>query len=210
MCALTRYTASHLFINTANGFEPQRTNNFEMVITGLSTIKPAGDDVYSEKVANMLKNMGDDLVLSIKNGFTPKENISTLEVPYGNSLVKFAGKPTYDDGTIIWNDYYDKDIELILKAWQRAASNPKNGAIGDAKNYKRECIMTMYSPGYTVARRWLIHGCWVNHVNGDDMGNENNSIRTLSAGFVYDWAERQETENEIISHSMATGANSII
>ena len=202
-----KYMASHLFINTDNGFEPQRTNNFEMSITGLSNLKPAGGGDYSPKVRAMLNNMSDDLVLSIKNGFTPKENISVLTVPYGNSEVKFAGRPTYDEGSIIWNDYYDKDIELLLKAWQMAAFNPQNG---DAKNYKLEAIMTMYSPGYTVARRWLIHGCWLASVNGDDMGNENNSIRTLSAQFVYDWAQRMEEANEITSHNAVTGENTII
>lgn len=205
-----KYMASHLFINTNNGFEPQRTNNFEMSITGLSNLKPAGGGDYSPKVRAMLNNMSDDLVLSIKDGFTPQEKISVLPVPYGNSEVKFAGRPTYDEGSIRWNDYYDKDIELLLKAWQMAAFNPQNGAVGDAKNYKLEAIMTMYSPGYTVARRWLIHGCWLAAVNGDDMGNENNSIRTLSAQFVYDWAQRMEEANEITSHNAVTGENTII
>ena len=205
-----KYMASHLFINTDNGFEPQRTNNFEMSITGLSNLKPAGGGDYSPKVRAMLNNMSDDLVLSIKNGFTPQEKISVLPVPYGNSEVKFAGRPTYDEGSIIWNDYYDKDIELLLKAWQMAAFNPQNGAVCDAKNYKLEAIMTMYSPGYTVARRWLIHGCWLANVNGDDLGNENNSIRTLSAQFVYDWAQRMEEANEITSHNAVSGENTII
>ena len=96
--------ASHLFVNTDNGFEPQRTNNFEMSISGLSNLKPAGGGDYSAKVRAMLNNMSDDLILSIKNGFTPKENISVLTVPYGNSEVKFAGRPSYDEGSIIWND----------------------------------------------------------------------------------------------------------
>ena len=205
-----KYMASHLFVNTDNGFEPQRTNNFEMSISGLSNLKPAGGGDYSAKVRAMLNNMSDDLILSIKNGFTPKENISVLTVPYGNSEVKFAGRPSYDEGSIIWNDYYDKDIELLLKAWQMAAYNPQNGAVGDAKNYKLNAIMTMYSPGYTVARQWNIHGCWLASVNGDDMGNENNSIRTLSAQFVYDWAERIVDANEIVSHSAFDRSNTSI
>lgn len=207
---MLNYAASHLFINTKNGFEPQRTNNFYMSISGLSNLRPAGGGDYSPKIRAMLNNMSDDITLSIKNGFTPKENISVLTVPYGNSEVKFAGRPTYDEGTIIWNDYYDKDIELILKAWQKAAYNAEKGFVGDASNYKLTAIMTMCSPGYTVERSWRIHGCWLANVNGDDMGNEGNSIRTLSAQFVYDWAERLEDANEIVSHSIASEGNIII
>lgn len=192
--------AGTLFLTTENGFEPQRTNNFELQITGLDTIKNAGmtssnkkTNGYSQAIYNRLQNIADELVLSVKTGFSPKENVSTLEVPYGNSKVKFAGIPSYEDGTVAWNDYYDKDTELILKAWQSAAYNAKTGAVGDAADYKRTAYMTMYSPSGKVGRRWKLHGCWVSSVNGDDMSNESNAVRSLSATFVYDWAERLET-----------------
>lgn len=194
-----RQLASHLFMTSENGYEPQRTNNFEFQVVGLDSIVNADPDAgnssyngYSQAVFNKLKDT-DNLVLSVKAGFSPKENVSTVNVAYGNSHVKFAGIPTYDDGNIVWNDYYDKDTELVLKAWQSAAYNARTGSVGDARNYKRTAYMTMYSPSGNAIRRWKIFGCWVSTVNGDDLSNDNNAIRTLSATFVYDYAVRLET-----------------
>lgn len=193
-----RQLASHLFMTSENGYEPQRSNNFEFQVVGLDTIVNAdpsstgsSTNGYSQEIYNKLQDT-DMLVLSVKSGFTPKENVSSLTIPYGNSQVKFAGIPTYEDGNIVWNDYYDKDTELVLKAWQSAAYNSRTGAVGDAKNYKRTAYMTLYSPSGATIRRWKIYGCWVSTVNGDDPSNENNAIRSLSATFIYDYAVRLE------------------
>lgn len=212
----TSYLASSLFMDKQ--YEPQRTNNFELQITGLNTIVRAG---FSEGGTNgfssdIWKRLGEtetiqELILSIRSAFSPKTSISILEIPYGNTKTKFAGVPSYDTGTIVWNDYYDQDTELILKAWQSAAFDESTGAVGDAINYKRTAYLTMFSPSGRKARRWKLYNCWVSDVNGDDFSNENNNVRGLSATFVYDKAVRLEDweeESALTSGEIATGSDS--
>lgn len=199
----TKFTstiASSLFMNET--YEPQRTNNFELQIVGLHNIVKAGfssgdkNHGYSDEVWRRLNKEKEstvrELILSIKSAFSPKTSVSVLEMQYGNTKTKFAGIPSYDNGTITWNDFYDYDTELILKAWQSAAFDDTTGAIGDAINYKRTAYLTMFSPSGRKARRWKLYNCWVSDVNGDDFSNDGNNTRGLSATFVYDKAVRLE------------------
>ena len=143
----TTALAAHLFAVANNNYEPQRTNNFELAIVGLSNIYAAGcerdnNHGFTQAEYKLLQNSGNELTLSIQGAFTPQENISKLEVPYGNSSVKFAGKVEYPDGTITWTDYYHQDMELLLKCWLRSVYNGQNGAVGDATDYKCTAYVT--------------------------------------------------------------------
>lgn len=196
----TSTIASSLFMNET--YEPQRTNNFELQIVGLHDIVKAGYSIdspnhgFSNEVWRRLNAEKEattrELILSIKSAFSPKTSVSVLEMQYGNTKTKFAGIPSYDNGTITWNDFYDYDTELILKAWQSAAFDDTTGAIGDAINYKRTAYLTMFSPSGRKARRWKLYNCWVSDVNGDDFSNDGNNTRGLAATFVYDKAVRLE------------------
>lgn len=190
--------SSHLFMTSEAGFEPQHNNNFEFQVTGLGTMTRAGGEDFTSAEKQMLANSS-DLILSLRQAFTPAEDISDIRIAYGNGSTRFAGVPSYNDGTIIWNDFYDKDIEYVLKLWQRAAYDPETGAVGDASNYKRTAYLTMYSPSGRVARRWKLFGVWIRAVNGDDMSNENATARGLSAVISYDYAVRMTKEESSTS-----------
>ena len=193
MAFVPKRLSSHLFMTSESGFEPQHTNNFEFQVTGLDTMTRAGGEEFTATERQMLANTS-DLILTTRDSFTPAEDISDIRISYGNGSTRFAGVPSFGDGSITFNDFYDKDIEYILKLWQRAAYDPETGAVGDAKNYKRTAYLTMYSPSGRVARRWVLYGTWVRAVNGDNMSNENVSSRTLSVVLSYDWARRLPKE----------------
>ena len=195
----TNTLASSLFMTTENGYEPQRTNNFEFSVTGLDTLTKAGyskidghTNGYSQKIAEVLESsdLAQELILSVNSAFTPRVSLSQLTIQYGNTQTKYAGIPSYDNGTIAYNDFYDKDTELILKAWQYAAFDEETGAVGDAENYKKTAYLTMFSPSGRKAGRYKFIGWWVADVNGDDFSNDGNNIRRLSATIVYDKAVR--------------------
>jgi len=196
----TTSVASHLFMDSS--YEPQRTNNFELQITGLNKLWRAGYPHTTENEthgfsAEMWKALNSDkvqkdLILSVKSAFTPKVEIQNLEVQYGNTKTKFAGIPQYSDGTIEWYDFYSKDTELILKAWQSAAFDESTGCVGDAQDYKLQAYLTMFSPSGRMARRWKLYNVWVKNVNGTDFANTGNDVRSLSAAFIFDYAVRLE------------------
>lgn len=213
----TNTLASSLFMTTENGYEPQRTNNFEFQVTGLKTLTKAGytpkndgPSGYSKLITDILTNndLAQELILSVSSAFTPRVSLSQIPIQYGNTQTKYAGMPTYDNGTIAYNDFYDKDTELILKAWQYAAFDEETGAVGDAINYKKTAYLTMFSPSGRKARRYKLIGCWVADVNGDDFSNDGNNIRRLSATIVYDKAIRLANFNEESASSKEGGYSS--
>lgn len=198
----TSILASNLFMNQK--YEPQRTNNFELQIVGLSTIVRAGytsdstNHGYTSEMYQRLQSIDttQEMILSIKGAFSPQVTLQSLEIPYGNTKTKFAGVPTYNDGSLSWVDYYDQDTEALLLAWRRAAFDDDTGAIGDAINYKRTAYLTYYSPSGRAARRFKLEGCWLQSVNGSAFSNDSASIRELSVTLVHDRHMRVDVSTE--------------
>src|SRR5574344_946340 len=110
----TTNLAAQLFM-TGKGttYEPQRTNNFELQFIDLGSIKKAGGQTYPQDIKDALNN-AEDMILSVKSAFNPSLSVSQLSVQYGNNTVKYAGIPSYSNGTVVWNDFYDRDTERVL------------------------------------------------------------------------------------------------
>lgn len=120
-------------IGHANGnFEPQRINNALLRIVGLDSGGASGKE--------------DDLVLALASFPIPKRTMGIVEIGYLNEKRKFAGIPTYDDLSVIYKDYVDKDIAQILWEWNYQVHNPETGRTGLARKYKKSGSVTLYGP----------------------------------------------------------------
>ena len=152
----------------ANGgqFEPMRTNNFELQIAGI-------DD-------------SDDIMLSVASFSAPNIQQDVIPVPYGNSNVKFAGKPSFNDSTITCNDFVGMNVEKALSDWQKLAYNYGTGEIGYAHEYKREAYLIEYDTKGLPIRSWRIIGCWLSSLNLGQFSQEGNQVRQIECTFVYD------------------------
>lgn len=172
-----RLGTNHMVGNSL--YEPQRTNNFEVQIVGLSSL--TGIDG-----TRMPSNAGDVITLSTASYAAPQINISTINVRYGNNAVKYAGVPEFPDSTIVLNDYIGLEVEKILAAWFALAYNPLTEKIGYASEYKKTGYLIEYDPKGATARQWQINGCWISTLNLGDFNQEGGSVRQLNATLVYD------------------------
>lgn len=163
-----------------SGFEPQRTNNFEVQIVGLSSLRSV------DKGNSLPSNAGDLLTLSVASYSAPQINISPITVPYGNNVIKFAGKPEFPDSSITLVDYIGVNIERILSAWQKLVYDPKTQAIGNAVDYKKVAYLIEYDPSGQQARQWQLNGCWPSQLQLGDFNQEGNSVRQLTMTLSYD------------------------
>ena len=165
MAMNTYLDAKHM----ANGysFEPMRTNNFELQITG------AG-----------IRNT--DIMLSVASFTAPNIQQEAIQVHYGNSSVKFAGKPTFADTTITCNDFIGMDVEKALSDWQKQAYNYESGEVGYAHEYKKEAVLIEYDTKGNPKRQWRIIGCWISSLNLGQFSQEGNQVRQIECTFVYD------------------------
>lgn len=170
-------------------FEPQRSNNFEFVVTGISSLLRAGvqEEVADER-RDYITNGQEVVRLSVVKCPFPGFTQDTVSIKRGNSTVNFAGTPSFDAGTLVVNDFIGADSKSVLLAWQRLSYDVTTEKVGRASSYKKDCTLIEYSPDYEMVRYWELKGCWVKSVTQDDFDAEDGSKKTISAQIVYDRA----------------------
>lgn len=167
-------------VNVAD-WEPQRVNNFEVVIQGLDSLKYAGSenavatDAFAERI-----------MLSVDSFSAPTVEIAQITTHYANNSVKWAGKPEFPNSSLVINDYIGIHTEAILSAWFRCAYDFKSECIGLAKNYKKTAYLIEYAPDGSNARSWRLDGCWLASYQLGDWNQAGNEQRKLTATLVYD------------------------
>lgn len=162
-------------------WEPQRINNFEVVIEGLDTLRLAGTD----KDIN-LGSMAERIMLSVDSFSAPTIEIAQITTHYANNSIKWAGKPDFPNSSLVINDYIGQRVETLLAAWFQAAYNFQNETIGLAKNYKKTAYLIEYAPDGSESRVWRLEGCWLASFQLGDWNQQGNEQRKLNATLVYD------------------------
>lgn len=165
-----------------NEWEPQRTNNFEVIFPNLGQLYTIDQSIA------LPSNASDLLTLSVKSVSYPTTNIDKLKVWYGNTSVNFAGRPEYNDVTIVVNDFIGIQTERIIMGWSKLVFNPKDQTIGWASQYKRDGYLMESSPDGTVVRRTQLRGCFPGNVEPGDFSNDNNDLREIQFTLYVDVA----------------------
>ena len=178
----------HLADNPAL-FEVQRNNNFEFIVTDLDGIQRAGSTGAESNA--FIKNAQEMLRLSVTKAFIPHFQQEVVNVKRGNSTLKYAGVPTFEGGTVEFNDFVGADTKAILMAWQNLTYNIKTELVGSVmtKNYKKDCYLMEYTPDYNLVRTWVLHGCWISQLSEGEYSAEDGQKHSISATVQYDWAE---------------------
>lgn len=122
-------------------YEPQRNNNFEVHIYGLSNLKTVDTKM------NVPQDIAEQsLTLSAVSVGQISTNVGVLTVPYGNTKVKYAGLPEISDSDIVYNDYIGKSTERVIAAWHSLVFDPKTEKIGLASSYKKRALLIETAP----------------------------------------------------------------
>ena len=176
-----------------NDWEPQRTNNFEIVIEGLDILPTAnysetGDPETSGSDENVLypPSAAERIMLSVDSFSAPSIEIAQITTQYGNNSIKWAGKPEFPNTSLVINDYIGIKTEQILAAWFRCAYDFKSEKIGLARHYKKTAYLIEYDPKGGQARVWRLDGCWLASFNLGEWSQDGNNQRKLNATLVYD------------------------
>lgn len=177
---ITNSQGAHIANNS--DYEPQRTNNFELQITGLDElIDPKTGKAFDKDVANTI-------TISVKSVDLPVVNQEVLKFRVGNTEVKFAGAPTFSDSSVVFRDFIGKDTERILDAWKSLAFNMRTQQVGLASNYKKIAYLIEYAPDYSVYKSWTLYGCWLNNLEPQGFDYDENGLRLINGQLVVDYA----------------------
>ena len=100
-----------------------------------------------------------------------------------------AGTPTFDNHTLVLNDFMGARTKSVLLAWQALAYDVRTERVHRMDEYKKDCYLIEYSPDYKeVIRKWRMVGCWISGLSEDQFSNETNDKRTVTATIIYDKA----------------------
>ena len=178
---------AYVLADNPNLYEIQRTNNFEFIVTDIDNIMRAGA-AGSESNAT-IDNAQEVLRVSVSSAFVPHFQQETIAIRRGNSVQKFAGVPTFSEGSIQLNDYIGADTKAALMAWQNLSYNVRTEKVGLVTDYKKDAYLVEYTPDYQEVRRWRLHGCWVSNLTETEYNHDNNEKHAITATIQYDRAE---------------------
>lgn len=174
-------------------YEPQRTNNFEFVVTGLDNLPRVGS--IGDESNAVIKNAAKLIRVSVSQASIPHFTQGVLTVKRGNGTLKYAGVPTFEGGQIVLNDYIGVETKDVLMSWQNLSYNVMTEKVGLASDYKKDCVLIEYSPEYQIVRKWNMHGCWISGLSEDPYNHEQNDIHKITATIQYDRAEIDTSED---------------
>lgn len=178
--ALESLGASHL---ASQGFEVQRTNNFEIQI----------ENVSKSRI----------LTLSVVSGFLPNESNEVISLNYGNTQITVAGaaRPN-NSGSLVVRDLVQEDVEKMIDEWRASVYNKDTDAIGFAFDYKKNAKVTQSAPDGTLLRVWDLEGVWPSSVDYGSISYESAGAKTISITLQYDKArinrDSYQTESAVL------------
>lgn len=200
-------TGSYHLASNPELYELQRSNNFEFVVYGLGTTIVNGNrqntNFYRAGVnttdtnATLDAAIAEDVIrLSVEKSSVPTFKQDVLEIRRGNSVMKFAGKPTFNDGSLTVRDFIGADTKSALMAWQNLSYNVKTQKVGQMKDYKKDCYLMEYTPDGQLVRTWTLKGCWISELSMEEFNQENMEKKTIVATIPYDYAIMSMPDDE--------------
>ena len=186
--ANNQYGAYHLADNPEL-YDVVRDNNFSFIVTDI-------DGLINVSSGQEISNAQKTLEFSVVSASIPMFKQEPITIRRGNSVVKLAGAPSFDDGKIIVNDYIGADTKSVLMSWQNLSYDVKNETIGRASSYKKTCYLIEYTPDYKQVRTWKLYGCWVAGLDEGEFNSENSGKKTITATISFDKAVMELPEEE--------------
>ncbi len=185
-------SAQHISTNLAN-YEAARTGFFSLIVdSSIDNIVNAafsGADPREAGAKDRIARAQETLKLNVIKAPVPHFSLQTLEYRRGNDVVKFAGVPTFKDGSITVDDVVGMDTKSILMAWQALAYNVYTRKGGRMKDYKKNCTLIEYTQDFEQIRSWTLYGCWISDISEGDFDKENDGKRQITATIQFDRAE---------------------
>lgn len=173
-------------------YEAARTAFFVLDVptAQLSNLRKPTESGDDDKTALKLNdaNASDILRLNVTKTSVPQFSVETHEYRRGNDVVKFAGVPTWDSGTLEVDDIVGVNTKDIMISWLYLAYNPHTRMGGRMKDYKKTAYLREYTQDYVLIREWEIRGIFVKKVGDSEFDRENDGKRKLSVEFEYDMA----------------------
>lgn len=178
----------HLSAGTHRAYQPAKGNFFEFIVEDLgSLLKPGVEEALAED-SDYIDNGQEVIRLTVNKSSVPHFELEDISIRKGNSVVHYAGTPTFDDGTLELDDMIGAQSKAVLEAWQNLCYNVLTDKGGRAINYKKNATLIEYTSDHVRVRSWKLIGCWIKKIDESDYDKEDDSLRRVTVSLRYDRA----------------------
>jgi hypothetical protein len=162
-------SAQHL-APAQGSFEPQRQYDWALEIA----LDDAGDQVV--------------VMQGLESFEVPKEENEEIELHYANEVRYVAGKARFDALPLTLKDFVDVGVARAIIKWRRQVYNPETGAIGLARDYKKNADLVLVAPDQSSLRIWKLIGCWPQRLEGGSLDMTSNEKVLVTVTIRFDRA----------------------
>lgn len=178
----------HLSTGTHRQYQPAKGNFFEFIVEDLGDLLKPGVEESLAQDTDYIDNGQEVIRLTINKATIPHFELNPIEIRKGNSVVRYAGTPSFTNGSIEVDDMIGAQSKTVLEAWQALAYNVVTDKGGRAIDYKRNATLIEYTSDHVRVRSWKLIGCWISNISEDDYDKEADGLRRVTAAISYDRA----------------------
>lgn len=149
---------------------PLTTNNFEIRIYNMDGSSPT--------------EFSDLLTLSTDTVGAVAEQQDSIVVHYGNGLIKFPSKVTFEDITWQLNCFCEPNVLEALREWRRQVYDPDTEKMGLPSQYMRQVYFIKYDGQGNPRDVIRCPGTWIGALNNGEMNQEGGAIVKVTVPFV--------------------------
>ena len=181
-------SAYHLSTGTHRAYQPAKKNFFEFIVEGIDNLLKPGVEVDLAEDSDYITNGQEVIRLTVNKAPVPHFELNDIEIRKGNSIVHYAGTPTFNDGTLEVDDMIGAQSKAVLEAWQNLAYNVVTDKGGRAIDYKKNATLIEYTSDHVKVRSWRLIGCWIKNISEDDYDKTNDDLVRIQGTIRYDRA----------------------
>ena len=178
----------HLSTGTHRAYQPAKKNFFEFIVEDLDNLLKPGVEVDLAEENDYIRNGQEVIRLTVNKAPVPHFELNDIEIRKGNSIVHYAGTPTFNDGTLEVDDMIGAQSKAVLEAWQNLAYNVVTDKGGRAIDYKKNATLIEYTSDHVKVRSWRLIGCWIKNISEDDYDKTNDELVRIQGTIRYDRA----------------------
>lgn len=178
----------HLSTGTHRVYQPGKGNFFEFIVEDLDNLLKPGVEKDLATTNDYILNGQEVIRLTVNKAPVPHFELEDISIRKGNSVVHYAGTPTFSDGTLEVDDMIGANSKAVLEAWQNLCYDVMTDQGGRAINYKKNATLIEYTSDHVRVRSWKLVGCWIKIISEDDYDKESDGLRRVQATIVYDRA----------------------
>lgn len=180
-------------------YEVARSGFFTLIIEDLDELVRSDFNLDSPSSEDILTNGQKVIELSVDSASIPHFTVGTKEIRRGNSSIKVATTPSFEDISITCTDFVGLQTKDVLMAWKALTydvNSDKGGRMGNwtdengisHQGYKKNATLIEYTQDHRPIRSWTYIGCFITSISESEFNKESDDLRKITVKISVDRA----------------------